>query len=149
MSYHLAQFNIARMKSKNITSVGMKSFVSQLDHINRLAEMSPGFIWRLKDDDNTAIAFNPYNDPQIIVNLSVWESFNSLKFFTYNSEHVRLMQKRKQWFQNYGNAYYALWWVSKDNIPSLLEAQKRLDYLQMNGPSPYSFNFKKVFDPSD
>ena len=82
MNYHLAEINIARMKGVNIDDPIMQEFVDNLDLINGLAESCPGFIWRLKDESDNATDINPYNDEQVIVNVSVWEDIESLKQFT-------------------------------------------------------------------
>lgn len=42
-SYHLAQVNIAKALAP-LDSLRMQGFVEQLEHINQLAEASPGFI---------------------------------------------------------------------------------------------------------
>ena len=147
MKYQLAQFNIARMKSPTIDAPAMQSFVAQLDTINALAESADGFVWRLNDESDNATAFNPYNDPQIIVNLSVWKSVETLKTFTYKTAHAGLIRQRADWFQAFGKAAYVLWWVDKDHRPSLSEAQARLQQLQEVGPSPDGFTFKQTFPP--
>ena len=53
MEKHLAQMNIARMLYP-LDDPKMEGFTSQLETINALAERSPGFVWRLKDDDGDA-----------------------------------------------------------------------------------------------
>jgi len=146
MKYHLAQINVARMHFENIEAPAMESFRKQLDSINAQAERTPGFVWRLKDDTNNAMAYDPYDDPQIIVNISVWETITALKDFTYHTAHAGLIRQRKEWFQAFGKAYYALWWITKGTHPSLKEAQQRLEYLQENGPTPHSFDFKQTYD---
>ena len=83
-NWHLAQVNIARMIGVNIDDPIMSKFVAQLDEVNALAEGSPGFVWRLKDDSNNATSINPYNDNQIIVNLSVWQTLEDLRKFVYS-----------------------------------------------------------------
>lgn len=148
MKYHLAQINVARMHFENIEAPAMESFRKQLDSINAQAERTPGFVWRLKDDTNNAMAYDPYDDPQIIVNISVWETITALKDFTYHTAHAGLIRQRKEWFQAFGKAYYALWWIPKGTHPSLKEAQQRLEYLQENGPTPHSFDFKQAFTPT-
>ncbi len=70
-NYQIAQINIARMKGVNINDPIMKEFVDNLDRVNALAESSAGFVWRLKDDTNNATNLNPYDDEQVIINVSV------------------------------------------------------------------------------
>ncbi|SMO58571.1 protein of unknown function [Chryseobacterium rhizoplanae] len=143
--YQLAQINVARMIGTNIEDPIMNEFVSHLDSVNRLAEESDGFIWRLKDDENNATSFNPFNDEQIIINISVWKDIESLEYYTYKTFHVDFVRRRKEWFQKYGKAYYALWWIKDKEYPTTDEAMKRLEYLQEKGSSSYAFNFQSVF----
>lgn len=85
--YHLAQVNIAKARAP-LDHPLMKGFVDQLDHINALAERSPGFVWRLQTEEGDATAIRVFEDPLIIVNLSVWESVESLKDYVYAGEHL-------------------------------------------------------------
>jgi hypothetical protein len=61
MKYHLAQLNIGKILGP-IDSPVMAEFVADLDPINSLAEKSPGFVWRLKDDSNNATSIKVYDD---------------------------------------------------------------------------------------
>lgn len=108
--YHLAQVNIARML-KPLDSPVMAGFVSQLPVLNALADGSPGFVWRLAGPEGDATAVRAYNDPLILFNLSVWESLEALKAFTYNSGHLAAFRARAQWFERPTRAHMALWWV--------------------------------------
>lgn len=92
--YQLAQVNIAKAKAPLDDPV-MKGFVDQLDHINQLAENSPGFIWRLKTEDGDATAIQMFDDPLIIVNMSVWESLEALRNYAYSGEHLTALKSRK------------------------------------------------------
>ena len=44
--YCLAQYNVATMRYA-ISDPGMADFVAQLDEINNLSDVSPGFVWEL------------------------------------------------------------------------------------------------------
>jgi hypothetical protein len=137
--YQLAEINVARMIGVNIEDPIMKEFVDNLDNVNKLAENSPGFIWRLKDDSNNASSFNPYNDAQVIINVSVWENITSLENFTYKTFHTDFLKKRKEWFYKYGKVHFALWYIEKGNYPTIEDAIKRLECLQINGVSKKGF----------
>lgn len=143
--YQLAQINVAKMIGINIDDSIMKEFVDNLDEINQLAENSKGFIWKLKDESENATEFNPYNDEQIIINISVWKDIESLENFTYRTFHTDFLKRRKEWFSKYGKAHYALWWIKDNEFPTIEEAVKRLDYLQKNKESNYAFSFRKRF----
>jgi Domain of unknown function (DUF3291) len=144
--HQLAQINIARMKGVNIQDPVMKEFVDNLDGINALAEGSEGFIWRLKDDNNNATAFNPYDDEQIIINVSVWESIEALEQFVYRSLHTDFLKRRREWFQQFGKAYTAMWWIEAGAYPSIEEAAQKLADLQEYGASPAVFDFRNRFN---
>lgn len=145
--FQIAEINIARMKGLNINDPIMKEFVENLEKINSLAESSNGFVWRLKDDNNNATNINPYNDEQVIINVSVWQSIESLESFMYKTFHSDFLKRRKQWFQTFGKAYTAMWWISKGAFPTVQEAIDKLDYLQRNGASEIVFDFKRKYPP--
>ncbi|MGC4102446.1 DUF3291 domain-containing protein [Ferruginibacter sp.] len=144
--YQLAEINIARMKGININDPVMKEFVDNLDAVNALAENSPGFIWRFKDDSNNATAFNPFNDEQVIINISVWEDIETLRDFMYNTWHADFMKRRREWFHRFGKLYTAMWWTPAGKFPTVEEAIDNLDYLQKNGATEKVFDFKNIFN---
>src|SRR5262249_29596256 len=84
---HLAELNIARLTNP-IDHPATADFVAGLDPINALAEASPGFVWRLQTDDGDATALRPHPDPEVIVNLTVWESAEALHDFVFKTGHT-------------------------------------------------------------
>jgi hypothetical protein len=143
--YQLAEINIARMKGVAISDPIMKEFVDNLGKVNEIAEQSEGFVWRLKDEDNNATNLNPYNDEQVIVNVSVWDSIESLEHYMYKTFHSEFLKRRKEWFQSFGQVSTAMWWIKKGEIPDMDQAMEKLDYLQKNGVSEIVFNFKQKY----
>jgi hypothetical protein len=143
--YHIAEINIAKMKGVDINDPIMKEFVDNLNNVNEIAEKSVGFVWRLKDENNNATSINPYNDEQIIINVSVWNSIETLENFMYRTFHSDFLKRRKEWFQSFGTAHTAMWWIPEGQTPNLQEAVEKLDYLQMNGASAFSFDLRNKF----
>ena len=139
----LAQINIGELIAP-IDDPQIADFKNNLDSINALAEASDGFVWRLKDEDNNATSFNPYGDEKIIINMSVWESFEHLKRFVYTSEHFEFLKRRKEWFVPMKKAHMALWWISEEKMPDEHEGKKRLDHLWEKGPTSFSFDVRSV-----
>lgn len=86
------------------TSV-ITDFVNNFDRINALAEKNPEFIWRLAEDNNNATAINIFDNEFLIVNMSVWDTKESLFNFTDNSAHVGIFISRKEWFSEKPNAF--------------------------------------------
>jgi hypothetical protein len=142
--YHIAQINIARMLAP-IDDPVMADFVAQLPAINALAEESPGFVWRLQSESGDATSIKVYDDDMIIINLTVWESVDSLRQYVYKSAHSGVMRDRKRWFEKFSGPYYALWWIPAGHLPNSQEAKERLEYLREHGDTAYAFSFKHVF----
>jgi hypothetical protein len=145
--YHLAQLNIAVIKAP-LDSPVMADFVANLDRINALAEASPGFIWRLKGDDNNATALRPLG-ADTIVNMSVWQDIAALQHYVYQSAHVTIMRRRREWFERMATAYMVLWWVPQGHRPTVAEALSRLDALKQHGPTALAFTFRAAYSPPD
>jgi hypothetical protein len=146
-AYELAQLNIARMKEP-LESPTMADFVANLERINALAESSPGFVWRLQTEEGDATALRPLGD-DTLVNVSIWRDVESLNKYVYESAHVEIMRRRKEWFDRMSEAHMVLWWVPQGHRPSVVQALERLQLLRTQGPSPDAFTFRHAFPPPD
>lgn len=138
--YHLAQVNIGRTVAP-LDSPVMSDFVAQLDSINALADRSPGFVWRLTE----ATGVQAYEDPMILINMSVWESIESLHEYAYKSAHRGPLRDRLQWFEKPAKAHMALWWIPAGHVPAVAEARDRLEFRRAWNDSPVAFSFGKSF----
>ena len=143
--YHLAQLNIAQMRTP-FEDPSMADFTANLERINALADQSPGFVWRLEDEDGNATSLRPFGD-DLLVNLSVWEDLDSLRAFVFKSAHADIMRRRSEWFDRMDTDYVVLWWVPAGHRPTEQEAGERLDRLRSDGPGPDAFSFREPFDP--
>ena len=145
ISFHLAQANIALSRAP-LSDPLMADFVAQLAHINAVADASPGFVWRLQTDDDAAV-INAFKNPLIILNMSVWESVESLYNYAYRSNHVEPLKKRRNWFTKLDQPHLVLWWLPINARPDEMEAHRRLSILEEKGPTPEAFTFGKLYDP--
>lgn len=143
--FELAQLNIAHLKAP-IDSPLLADFVANLDRINRLAETSDGFRWRLQSDEGDATSLRPFGE-DVIVNMSVWRDPDALRKFVYDSGHTSILKRRREWFAQAPQAYAVLWWVPAGHRPSLEEAAERLGQLRQHGPSATAFHFGQLFAP--
>lgn len=143
--YRLAQINIAEALA-SMESETMKGFVDQLDEINALADQAPGFIWRLQTEEGDATSIQAFDNPRLIVNMSVWENLEYLKNYVYKSLHVELIRDRDAWFNKMINVHQALWWIPAEHIPTVEEGKEKLEYLQLHGVSKIAFTFAKSFE---
>lgn len=144
--YHLAQVNVAKMRWP-LEDPRMHGFSSRLDEINALAERSSGFIWRYVDESGAATDTRPFDDPDILFNLSVWQSVDHLKAYVYHSTHRELVGRRQDWFASGSGLHMALWWMPAGHRPSVAEALERLNHIRQLGPSQYAFGFARPYDP--
>lgn len=143
----LAQLNVARARAPLDEPV-MDGFVSRLAEINALGEASPGFVWRLTDESGgDATGIRAFDDPLMIVNLTVWAGIDELFAFAYRTRHVELFRARRDWFVPLDSPSLVLWWVPAGHRPRIGEARERLDHLAAHGPTARAFSLRERFGP--
>ena len=142
--WQLAQINIARFRAP-IDAPELLGFVEMLDPINAIADVAPGFVWRLQTDEGNATSIHAFDDDLILVNMSVWESVEELNAFVYRSRHFEVFRRRREWTEHMEQAYLALWWIPAGTIPTVEEGKRRLDLLIERGPTPEAFTITKPF----
>jgi Domain of unknown function (DUF3291) len=146
--YEIAQLNVARALAP-LDSPQLAPFMEGLAEINALAERSPGFRWRLQGESGNATELRVWDDPLVIVNLTVWATIDDLHAFTYRSDHKTVFARRFDWFERIDRPATVLWWQPAGTIPTLDEALRRLDLLAAEGPGRDAFTFKQRFPPPD
>jgi hypothetical protein len=146
-SFHLAQLNIA-LPREPVESPLLAEFVDALEPVNAAADAAEGFVWRLQDDDGDATSIKAFGDDRLVVNMSVWQSLAALRSFVYSSgPHLEVMRRRREWFDQLGDLYLVLWWLPAGRVPTLADAEERLELLRALGPSPEAFTFRTHFPP--
>jgi hypothetical protein len=143
----LAQINIGRLRAQTDDPM-IAGFMAALDEINALAERSPGFVWRFMTEDGNATAVRPFEDELLLINMSVWESVESLGDYVYRSDHTGYLRRRREWFERIREAIVALWWVPAGHRPSVAEGIERINLLRANGPTSQAFTFRQPFSPT-
>ncbi|UKM64081.1 DUF3291 domain-containing protein [Flavobacteriaceae bacterium GSB9] len=144
---HLAQVNIAERLASMDDPI-MQDFVKNVDRINAIADNSPGFIWRLKDEDKEE-AVRVFNNDKLLINISVWETPEALFNYIYKSNHIKVLKRKKEWFNKVKMAHMAFWFVPAGYNPTFQDAKNRLDYLNKHGETPFAFSFKSKFTIHD
>lgn len=150
MGFHVAQLNIA-LPREPLEAPLLADFVAALEPVNAAADVAPGFVWRLRDDDGgDATTIRAFGDDRLIVNMSVWESLDALRAFVYTAPmHRGVLRERRRWFEGLGEAHLVLWWVPAGHEPSVEEAEERLARLRAQGPTAGAFTFRQHFPPPD
>jgi hypothetical protein len=144
-AWHLAQVNIA-LPVEPLDSPALAEFVELLEPVNALADGAPGFVWRLQTDEGDATAIRAFGDDRLIVNMSVWESADALWDFVYDAGHLEVMRRRREWFTRMAESHMVLWWVPAGTVPTVADAEERLERLRAEGPTPQAFTFKRRFE---
>lgn len=140
MTRHLAHFNFARL-AWSVDDPRVAGFLKGRDPIRRIAEASPGFVWK---QEAGAGEGTEAGDPGLLLSLSVWESVEALAHFSWNTLHKRFWMKRAEWFEPNEGTNFAMWWVPRGHRPSYDEAWDRIGRRERNGDSDEAFGWDWV-----
>jgi hypothetical protein len=140
---HLAELNIARLKYP-LDDPRVAEFADNIARVNVVADRSEGFVWRLQDQNGDATDIRAFDDPMIIVNMTVWQSAEHLERFVWNTVHKQFYRKRAEWFELMQAQHFVMWWVDEGHAPDLAEAKARLDHLHENGDSDFAFGWSHL-----
>jgi hypothetical protein len=146
-AWQIAQMNVGTVRYPT-GDPRIAEFMQRLDEINTLAETSRGFVWRLQSEQGNATDIILTDNPLFLVNMSVWESVESLFDFVYRTSHQKVMAKRREWFERPTGPYQVLWWMPTGSIPTPEQGLERLRHLERHGPTPHAFTFRQKFPPS-
>jgi hypothetical protein len=137
--YHLVHANIAIMRAPFDDPL-MAGFVARIDEIDALAQACPGYVSQPTPPDEGSVYAG-----RSMLNLSIWESVESLEQFTYGGEHALMLERRAEWFHQYDRPNYVLFWFPEGQIPTEKEVQNRIGHLAAVGATPYAFTFDQHF----
>ncbi len=137
----LAQFNIGRILY-DLDDPRVADFVNGIDEVNAAAERSPGFVWKYETEFGGAVEVDVDNDPQTLVNITVWDSLENLHQFVWKTLHRGFVARKAEWFKGLDQAHLAMWWVPDGHRPTLSEAQEKLDHLREHGDTDAAFGWR-------
>jgi hypothetical protein len=138
--YHLVHANVAHARAP-LDSPLMAGFVSQVEEVNSLARSAAGFVVQPVLPDEGAVYTAPF-----LLNVSLWESVESLDAFTHQGAHAAALERRGEWFeQERTTPRYVLYWVPEGHVVTEREVKERLDHLGEHGATPFAFTFERRF----
>jgi hypothetical protein len=147
---HLAEYNFGTLKY-GWDDPRSAAFVVGLDLVNSIAETSPGFIWRLTDDNAGVDGLCPddlmpgdqnrLRDEALASTLSVWESAAALEHFVWNTVHRQFYSRKAEWYDAVGNGNLVLWWVPQGTRPTEAEGMARWRHREMHGDTEHAFGW--------
>jgi len=138
----IAQMNWGRLKYP-LEDKRMIEFDQSLNEVYSLAENHPGFIWRIPDNQVELQLTNLGFDKFISSTVSIWNSVDSLKDYTYNSLHGIYLKRSSEWFKEVEGPQLVIWNVKNDDRPTFKESFERLAHLKINGPTDFAYGWEK------
>ena len=143
---HLAELNVGRLLTPT-DDPRVADFMNNLDRINGLGKRMPGFVW-MSEGSGEPGKGNTENtigdDPQSVFNLTVWQDLPSLEFFVFKTLHVKIMDRKGEWFERPADQHFVLWWVPEGHTPDREEALARLALRQAHGDTSDAFGWDYV-----
>ena len=141
----IAHMNVARLRFPP-GDPRVAEFVDNVSRVNQVAERSPGYVWRLSDEQvavGDGITFQTLDpDPCLAITVSTWTSVEDLWHFVNKTVHGGFLRRRADWFEPYPGPNYVIWNHDGDAPPTLDEGWKRLRHLGEHGPTAAAYDFK-------
>lgn len=146
-TFNLVQANYGEWDPERYTPEKFQQFMDYGSRIMQQATPGSGFIWSsgnsFYNDSNVTRIFN---EPNAILNLSVWASYDALKQFVFNGAHKEVMQNRDTWLKKLPQQVSVLWWVEVGKMPTIEQAKEKLDLINAEGATPAAFGFRRAFN---
>lgn len=145
--YHLAEFNIGTLRY-DWDDPRVADFADNIDRVNSIAARSPGFVWRLSDEDMEAAQQDAAGvlggNPRTASTLSIWRDVASLEQFVWNTVHKQFYDRKAEWYDPDQGLRLVMWWVPQGHHPTIVEAKQRLDHLAAHGDSDTAFGWRHL-----
>lgn len=139
MDFVLVHANVAKLKFP-FESKQMEGFTSQIESINQIGFSSSGFVSEPEIKDKGVVFDDSY-----LVNITIWESVEDLKAFTYSGKHLEALKNRSDWFVEHDLPKYVLFWTRPDQEITEKLVKDKLIALKQKGPSPKAFTFNDIY----
>lgn len=136
----IAQMNWGRLRYPP-SDPRLQEFLDSLDHVYGAAEKHPGFVWRITDGEASAQLEQLGFDDRMSATVSVWNSVEHLRDYTFATIHADYLGRRSEWFEEVEGPQLAIWNVQTDSRPDFSEAFGRLEHLKAHGPSDFAYGW--------
>ncbi len=150
-TYHVAHMNYAVLR-QDWDDPRVAEFVDNVERVNGIAARSPGFVWRISDEEMEQAPNNPHlvfaENPRNAVTVSVWETAEDLKNFVLRTVHGKFLKRREEWFEAIDRPSYVIWPLPVGQCPTLVQAKEKLDLLAAEGPSEAAYDFEYMGETS-
>jgi len=137
---YLAQMNMGRLLYP-FEDPRISEFRESLDRVNAVADRSPGFVWRFKEEMSAIRDYLFDGDEMLLMTMSVWKSLDDLESFVWRTVHKQFYDRKHSWFIDLPDPYFVMWTVPRGHHPDVREAKERLDFFATNGDSEFAFGW--------
>ncbi len=145
MTYHVAEFNFGTLRY-TWGDPSIAGFEDALGQVNAIAARSPGFVWRMPDDEMEVAQQDPTgplaDGPNTASTLSIWTSAAPLYQFVTKTLHAKIMAGRTAWFVPGDSGFLVCWRVPQGRRPDVTEGVEQWRKLQIAGDSKDIFGAK-------
>ncbi len=150
-TYHVAHMNYAILRH-DWDDPRVAEFVDNVESVNAVAARSPGFVWRLSNEEMEQPQNNPdvvfAENPRNAVTVSVWETAEDLMHFVLRTVRGKFLKRREEWFESIDRPSYVIWPVPAGQTPTLVQAKEKLDLLAAEGTSEAAYDFNYMDETS-
>ena len=136
----IAQMNYGRMIYP-LSHPKMKEFADSLDEVYGQAEKNSEFIWRIPDDQIAREIIENGFSELTSATVSVWNSYEALKRYTYSGSHGEYLGRSSEWFTKIAPPQLVIWSVTAGEHPSFKVALERLQHLKDYGNTDTAFGW--------
>jgi hypothetical protein len=91
---------------------------------------------------------DPAYDERCAITVTCWTDLESVHAFAFGPGHAAVMRRGHAWMERGDWPTHVAWWIGDDETPDLLDAARRYDLLDAQGPTPDAFTFGTPFDPA-
>ena len=138
-THNLVHANLAQPKA-DIDEAIMKGFSDRMDEIDAQAQRWPGFVSQPELPDEGKVYTG-----NMILNVSIWESVETLETFVNNSNHSDILDRPEEGFLDDDHPPFVLFWIPVAEGVTEQVIKERFDILQDIGPSPAAFTIERRF----
>lgn len=138
----IAQMNWGRMRFA-LSDPRMTEFADALEDVYGLAEVHNGFIWRISDGDAEQQLIAMGHDERTSATVSVWESVEALKDYTFQTRHGTFLELASAWFEKVEGPQLVLWNAEHTDQPTFREAFERLEHLKKYGDTSRAYGWPR------
>ena len=150
-TYHVAHMNYAILRH-DWDNPRVAEFVDNLDRVNGVAARSPGFVWRLSNEDMEQPQNNPdlifSENPRNAVTVSLWETAEDLRHFVLRTVHGKFLKRREEWFEPIDRPSYVIWPIETGQRPTMAQGKVKLDLLATEGSAEAAYDFEYIGETS-